>query len=263
VSEQITSESVGGFQGRLQEHPVYSAVATIDDLRCFMEHHVYSVWDFMSLIKYLQSVVAPTRYPWVPGEDASVQRFINELVLEEESDENIAGDGYSSHFLLYLQAMEEVGASTAPVCRFVDRVRTDGIVDALRSDDIPAPARVFTQSTLGFIELGKPHIAAAALALGREFIIPGMFRAILQTIGVGERQAPIFHAYLRRHIHLDEDFHAPLSLRLLNGLCGDDEARRREAIAAAEQAAIARLKFWDGVQAAIRDRRALRRTTTA
>ncbi|MBW2475443.1 MAG: DUF3050 domain-containing protein, partial [Deltaproteobacteria bacterium] len=57
MSEQITSESVGGFQGRLQEHPVYSAVATIDDLRCFMEHHVYSVWDFMSLIKYLQSVV--------------------------------------------------------------------------------------------------------------------------------------------------------------------------------------------------------------
>ncbi len=255
--EQITSESVSAFRARLQGHPVYSAVTSIDDLRCFMEHHVYSVWDFMSLIKYLQSVVAPTRYPWVPGEDASVQRFINELVLEEESDEDVAGDGHSSHFLLYLQAMDEVGANTAPVRRFVAQVRNDNLDDALHADDIPAPARVFTQSTLGFIASGKPHVVAAALALGREHIIPGMFRAILQEIGVGERQAPIFHAYLRRHIHLDEDFHAPLSLRLLNGLCGDDEARRREAIAAAEQAVEARLVFWDGVQAAIADRRAL------
>ncbi|MGB5466127.1 MAG: hypothetical protein WBM84_08595, partial [Sedimenticolaceae bacterium] len=44
---------------------------------------------------------------------------------------------------------------------------------------------------------------------------------------------------------------------------GDDEARRRRAIAAAEQAVVARLRFWDGVQAAIRDRRALALTTTA
>jgi hypothetical protein len=263
VYEQITSESVSGFRTQLHEHPVYRAVSTIDDLRCFMEHHVYSVWDFMSLIKYLQSVVAPTRYPWVPGEDASVQRFINELVLEEESDENLAGDGHSSHFVLYLQAMEEVGADTGPVCRFVARVRNQNIADALHSDDIPAPARLFTQSTFDFIESDKPHRVAAALALGREHIIPGMFRAILQSIGVGERQAPSFHVYLRRHIQLDEDFHAPLSLRLLNGLCGGDEARRREAIAAAEQAVAARLTFWDGVQTAIRDRRALSRTTTA
>ncbi len=74
-----------------------------------------------------------------------------------------------------------------------------------------------------------------------------MFRSLLQKTGVSESQAPIFHFYLNRHIHLDEDFHAPLSLRLLNGLCGDDEAKVEEAIEAANVAVNARLAFWDGV----------------
>ena len=67
-------------------------------------------------------------------------------------------------------------------------------------------------------------------------------------------QAPTFHSYLNRHIHLDEDFHAPLSLRLLNGLCGSDPLRLEEAVHAAEQAVDARLAFWDGVHAALLQR---------
>ena len=79
-----------------------------------------------------------------------------------------------------------------------------------------------------------------------------MFRAILRRIGVSKAQAPIFHNYLNRHIHLDEDFHAPLSLHLLNGLCGSDRARVEKAVSAAEAAVHARLEFWDGVYAAVR-----------
>ena len=77
-----------------------------------------------------------------------------------------------------------------------------------------------------------------------------MFRSILSKTGVTEAQAPIFHWYLNRHIHLDEDFHAPLSLRLLNGLC-QSESDKEEAIEAADQAVNARLAFWDGVLEAI------------
>ena len=69
---------------------------------------------------------------------------------------------------------------------------------------------------------------------------------------VDDRQAPIFHYYLNRHIHLDEDFHAPLSLRLLNGLCDGDEVKTAQAIAAAQQAVEARLAFWDEVLNALR-----------
>jgi hypothetical protein len=107
------------------------------------------------------------------------------------------------------------------------------------------------ESTFHFIASGKPHVVAAAFALGREHIIPGMFRAFLKDMKLDERQAPAFHYYLQRHIHLDEDFHAPISLQLLNELIAGDAAKRKEAEEAAATAIEARIRFWDGVLAAI------------
>jgi hypothetical protein len=252
MQDSISGEIILGFKDRLQEHPIYQAVVSIEDLRCFMQHHVYSVWDFMSLIKYLQSVVAPTTVPWTPHGDASVRRFINELVLEEESDETQTPGQFSSHFELYQQAMLEIGADTTISSTFVSRAAQQGIAQALALAELPQPAKQFTARTFDFISSDKPHVAAAALALGREHIIPCMFRSILKRIGVTPVQAPIFHFYLNRHIHLDEDFHAPLSLRLLNSLCDGQDDKIREAIEAAHQAVTARLEFWDGVLAAIK-----------
>jgi hypothetical protein len=257
MTDAITTASIARVRQPLDDHPVYTAVRSLDDLRCFMQHHVYSVWDFMSLIKFLQSTVAATQYPWTPAADGNVVRFINELVLEEESDAAPDGDGYCSHFELYQAAMTEIGADTGPSRAFVARIAGGTpIGDALETADVPAPSRRFTRTTFEFIDPERPHLAAAALALGREHIIPGMFRGILSRIGVDAQQAPIFHGYLQRHIHLDEDFHAPLSLRLLNGLCAGDAGRIDEAIAAAERAVSARVIFWDGVQQAIDARRA-------
>ncbi|HEY9098453.1 MAG TPA: DUF3050 domain-containing protein [Thiobacillus sp.] len=237
---------------RLESHPIYAAIATVDDLRVFMQHHVYSVWDFMSLIKYLQHEIAPARWPWTPGGDASIQRFINELVLEEESDVALPGrEGHTSHFLLYLGAMREIGADADTPARFVEGVAGQGIDHALDAGLAPAPSARFTRTTFDFLASGKPHTVAAALALGREHVIPSMFRAFLSRMTVTESQAPSFHYYLNRHVHLDEDFHAPLSLRLLASLCGDDPAKWREAETAAETAVNARLQFWDGVFAAL------------
>jgi hypothetical protein len=251
MAKEITSEIISSFKERLENHPIYEAVASIEDLQCFMEHHVYSVWDFMSLIKYLQSIVAPTTYPWVPQGNGSVRRFINELVLEEESDEaDVAGE-FSSHFELYQKAMAEIGANTTASSSFIRVVSEKGIDEALQSPHIPSPSRAFTNTTFQFIQENRPHEVAAALALGREHIIPCMFRSILKRIGVSDKEAPIFHFYLNRHIHLDEDFHAPLSLRLLNSLCGEDEIKIQEAVEAANAAVEARIKFWDGVLEAI------------
>ena len=70
----------------LNTHRVYQAVQTPDDLRAFMAHHVYAVWDFMSLLKFLQQELAPSRQPWTLGANTVVRRFINEIVLDEESD---------------------------------------------------------------------------------------------------------------------------------------------------------------------------------
>jgi hypothetical protein len=239
---------------RLNHHPVYQAIDGLPALRAFMAHHVYSVWDFMSLLKDLQQRVAPAGAPWLPVGDPMLRRFVNELVLEEETDEAPTPDGrksYASHFELYLAAMDDVGAATAPALALVDRVREAGVAAALETAPLPEPARRFMKTTFGFIATGKAHVVGAALALGREHIIPPMFRALMARMGIGADQAPRFHYYLERHIHLDEDFHAPMSLRLLESLCAGDAAKQAEAVAAARQAIEARIAFWDGVLAAL------------
>ncbi len=251
-------ENVKRLRKELATHPVYAAVQNMNDLTIFMQHHVYSVWDFMSLVKYLQNQIAPASTPWLPYGDAQVQRFINDIVLEEESDEGIPlEDGtptYTSHFNLYTSAMEEVkkGSSTA-IHEFVDNVASDSIHTALNTIQIPASAKAFMETTFHFVDSDKPHVIAAAFALGREHIIPEMFRALLDKMHISREDAEVFHYYLDRHIELDGDHHGPMSLRMLDLLCEGDEAKIAEAEEAALHAIQARIKFWDGVLVAIQE----------
>ena len=251
----ISRDAIAALRRELEQHPVYRAVDSVAALRCFMEHHVYSVWDFMSLIKSVQAAVAPVASPWTPRGDAASRRFINELVLEEESDEGLPDalgqQTFSSHFELYCAAMREIGADDRAPLTFVERVQQQGLQQALHSAALPAAAREFTSATFRFIDSGKPHVIAAALALGREHIIPDMFRALLDQMAVSREQAPTFYYYIERHIHVDEGSHAPMSLRLLNQLCGGDQQRIDEAVAAGREAVRVRVVFWDGVLSAL------------
>jgi len=104
---------------RVRAHPMYAAVTTVQDLRAFMEHHVWAVWDFMNLVKAIQQRYTAITIPWMPRGDATVRRFVNEIVLEEESDEHPVGQGFCSHFELYVGSMAEVEAHTEHVSRFV------------------------------------------------------------------------------------------------------------------------------------------------
>ena len=55
--------------------------------------------------------------PWKP----QTRRLINEIVLEEESDIDIHGQP-ASHYEMYLQAMQQCGADTQQVERFINRL---------------------------------------------------------------------------------------------------------------------------------------------
>src|SRR5579863_5189095 len=102
---------VAPLRETLLKHPIYTKVDSLDRLREFMQIHVFAVWDFMSLVKRLQSEVTCHQLPWLPPARRQVARFTNEVVLGEESD--LGPDGKpSSHFELYLDAMDEVGART-------------------------------------------------------------------------------------------------------------------------------------------------------
>ena len=90
---------------QVTSHPIYPNLTTIEAVDTFMEHHVFAVWDFMSLLKSLQRNLTCVEVPWVPSGPATSRRLINDIVLVEESDE--LGDGYISHFELYVDGMAE------------------------------------------------------------------------------------------------------------------------------------------------------------
>tara|TARA_B100000902_G_C27220975_1_gene869644 strand:- start:232 stop:1002 length:771 start_codon:yes stop_codon:yes gene_type:complete len=243
----------------LESHPVFTVLNTIDELRVFMEHHVFAVWDFMSLLKKLQEIYVPHGSPWIPNTNGNVVRFINEIVMEEESDQSYGSDGetYSSHFEIYLQAMREVGASTSVIEDFLSSVRLDGIEKAL-CKDIPEPSREFMKYTFSLIDRGKGHEIAASFAIGRESIVPVMFKRILEQTNISVEQAPVFHYYLERHAHLDGEHHGPMALRLLDDLCANDEQKEKEVISEVQASLGARITLWDGVLAATEDLKVLK-----
>ena len=251
----VANERVETLKEKLTRHPIYESVETLRDLRCFMEHHIYAVWDFMSLLKALQAAVAPAQTPWMPSSRPELRRFINEIVLGEECDDyNVAGTKrFISHFELYLLSMDEVKADTKPIREFISVVNENGVGAALGLPAVPQPAIEFVRSTFRFIDEQQHHCTASAFAFGREDLIPAMFGALLERMKISEVMAPNFHYYLKRHTQLDAETHGPLALQLVATLCGKNDNRKKEAMRAAERALEARIVFWDGVEAAMKN----------
>ncbi|MCA9071188.1 MAG: DUF3050 domain-containing protein [Planctomycetaceae bacterium] len=38
------------LQSELLNHPIYAEINSLEKLHLFMQHHVFAVWDFMSLL---------------------------------------------------------------------------------------------------------------------------------------------------------------------------------------------------------------------
>jgi hypothetical protein len=245
-------EEISDVRGRVVTHPVYAALDSHQAIRTFLEHHVFAVWDFMSLLKSLQRNLTCVEVPWVPSGPAGSRRLINDIVLVEESDE--LGGGFISHFELYLNGMTQAGADTSVITDFIARLRArQPVFQAIDAAGVPAPAAEFVKVTWGFIETAPVHVQAAAFAFGREDLIPEMFK---QVVAVNERLGSLgtFVDYLARHIQVDDEEHTPMAMQMLADLCGDDEARWADCAAAVNQALTARLRLWDGILAAIGER---------
>lgn len=238
---------------RLVQHPLYDELSTPERARVFMKHHVFAVWDFFSLLKRLQREVSCLEVPWTPRGRSDHARFITEIVLAEECDEAVGG-GHTSHFELYLAAMDEVGADRRPIDAFLERVNAgEDPLDALRDDEIPESVRTFVTHTLSVALDGEPHEVAASFCHGRENLLPDVLGAVQGGLGHGVDHAPTFKHYLERHITLDHDEHGPLALKLLRALCDGDPERMLEADSVATEAIQARSALWDGVLAEVHE----------
>src|SRR5579863_10285305 len=102
---------IGSARAEVVGHKLYARLTDADAIRTFLEHHVFAVWDFMSLLKSLQRNLTCVDLPWVPTGPTGSRRLINDIVLVEESDE--LRDGFISHFELYVEGMIDAGADTS------------------------------------------------------------------------------------------------------------------------------------------------------
>ena len=241
------NDALDKLRAELLDHALYDSVRTVGSLRLFMREHVFAVWDFMSLLKRLQQIVTCTEVPWLPPVDPTASRFINEIVLGEECDDDGHG-GHASHFELYLQAMIEVGADTKPICEFVSKLRRQASVEqAISEAPILPSTRDFVRSTLQLTTLGQPHEIASAFFHGREDVIPDMFARLVVSLPQQDVKVERLVHYLKRHIELDGDEHGPLARKLVDNLCRQQAQRRAEANAAARRAISPRIALWSGV----------------
>ncbi len=250
MNQQIErlQKSIEPLRKQIIDHKVYGLIRSMEDLRIFMQYHVYAVWDFMSLLKSLQSQLTCTSVPWFPKGSADTRFLINEIVVGEESDVDENGIRMS-HFELYLKAMEQSGANTRPIKAFTDQLQNGETLEAgLSTIETPKEAGDFVRFTFEKIEEQQAHVQAAVFTFGREDLIPGMFYAIVNDLSEKfPEDISTFKYYLERHIEVDGDHHSHLALQMTAQLCGNDaekwEAAEKATIAALEK----RIALWDGV----------------
>ncbi len=233
-------------------HKVYTLINDIEDLQIFMQHHIFAVWDFMSLLKALQNNLTCTQVPWTPKGSAETRYLINEIVVGEECDVDLEGNR-RSHFELYLDAMEQCGGDTKQINAFIEKIQSNITVKealSLTTDD--KGINQFVNGTFDVIHSHKAYLQAAVFTFGREDLIPSMFISIVNDI---YKRIPssvsIFKYYLERHIEVDGDHHSHLALEMTSSLCGDNASKWSEVEQAVTASLKQRIQLWNGVYDAI------------
>jgi len=244
--EELQSE-IEPLKEELKNHPLYSEIKTLDDLKIFMEHHVFAVWDFMSVLKVLQQKLTYMHIPWIPYGNPNTRYLINQIVLDEESDVDMQGNRIS-HFELYLKAMEQVGCNTQPIHKLIDNLNAGKLfTDALSTSKIPSAAKSFIKNTVETsIASTKIHSQAAVFTFARRDLLTGMFVNFVKELNHQKPETiSILKYYIDRHAKKEEQYQ--LTMEMTADLCGDDDDKWLEAKYAVIRSLHARLQLWDSI----------------
>lgn len=243
---QLKSE-LADLQLQLETHDIYHNIDNLEKLNTFMEHHIFAVWDFMSLLKSLQSKLTCTTTPWLPPKNRRCAALINRIVVEEESDVDREGV-FMSHFDMYHAAMQSLGAQTTLIDFFINDLKA-GVPWRISLDNLQVPQAVhqFVEFHLSLTEEADVSTIAAVFAMTREDLVPVMFERFLEGHPELAQQSKSLQYYLERHIELDGGEHGTMAEQMLVDLCGEDPYAWNQATKACQKALTLRIKLWDSV----------------
>lgn len=242
-------QDLNDLRKSLIEHPLYNSMENLNDIKKFMEVHVYAVWDFMSLVKNLQMNLTCVSTPWIPSENSLTARLINEIVWGEETDID-KNQVAKSHFEMYLDSMNEIGANTNKIKHLVRLVKQGrDIFKIIESLDISNEIKDFLNFTFSVIKDNKVHVTAAVFTFGREDLIPNMFIEIVRKIKLENNSVESLIYYLERHIEMDGDHHGPMAMNMIKNLCENNDDKIFEALDSSKLAL--RLKYPVSVECSV------------
>ncbi|PBQ32989.1 heme oxygenase [Sphingobacteriaceae bacterium] len=254
--EQLQKE-IEPLREQIKNHAIYSEIKTLEDLKIFMENHVFAVWDFMSALKVLQQKLTSIHVPWIPKGNPNTRFLINSIVLEEESGLDQDGNRLS-HYELYLNAMKQAGCNTDAVTSFLHEL-SDGQSFSISLDQstIPDTAKKFIKNTIQTsIHGDKLHVQAAVFTFGRRNLLPDMFKSLVDEL---EQKNPkhisIFNYYLSLNASGKKNNLSTLAQEMTLELCGTDEKKWEEATNGVNRSLLARIQLWDSILEKIKEQK--------
>lgn len=244
-------EELRGKIAAMREHRVFTSIKTIEDLRYFMQTHVYAVWDFMMLAKRLQFEYTGMRPMWVPPGVPKSARTVNEIVTIAETDEDGKG-GMCSHFELYLRAMEEIDADVATVSEFAMNLRfglpaPEAAARALLNvaPEVKGPILHYVTNVTGAARTGLSEEVLAYFIFGNDDVVQSTFHTLLNNLGDLKQLAPTFEQYLLRSTELNVKYWNGATDELLLTELEQNPIRTNTALNAAIQVVTANLYLWE------------------
>ena len=245
-------EKIKPLKKCLMVHPIYKHIKDEKTLRQFMENHIFSVWDFQSLLKSLQKNLSCIEIPWRPTQNKEARRLINEIVLDEESGNHPDG-GYASHFELYREAMLDAGADVTRIDKLIKKIDKCSDVNEIIDENVSENASQFVKFTFKYINANNLCELMSIFTFGREDIIPSMFEKIIGSFSdKNKKNWEKFKFYLKEHITCDSDRHGPMAKNILKIICKNNTEKWKIAENSAVESLKQRIIMWDNIVQSIK-----------